>query len=176
MHAVVFRDKLTLTFRALVVRKMGTEALAGTGFHKENNIYYRMVSDKIVVQGKYYFNATPPIALTSRVQVNLLQNISSVKSPFSFPILVKANRTAVILPGEGFRVPIKNTSNQDMIEIEPRKESPVGFVTNHIQNIEEGSILVENESSEPIKIKKNTPLCQIKELKDVPEKTNNLKK
>ena len=55
---------------------MNIEALGGTGFPKENNIYSRMVSDKIVVQGKYYFNATPPVALTSRVQVNLLQNIS----------------------------------------------------------------------------------------------------
>ena len=137
---------------------MGTEALGGTGFHNENDIYSRMASDKIVVQGKYYFNTTPPIALTSRVQVNLLQNTGSIQSPFTFPILVKANRTAVILPGEGFRVPIKNTSDQDTIEIEPRKESPVGFVTNHIQNIEEGSILVENESFEPIKIKK-THLC-----------------
>ena len=35
---------------------------------------------------------------------------------------------------------------------------------------------MENESSEPIKIKKNTPLCQIRELKDVPEKTKNWKK
>ena len=109
MHTVVFRDKLTLTFSALVVRKMVTEALAGTGFHKENNIYSRMVSDKIVVQGKYYFNATPPVALTSQVQVNLLQDISSIKLPFTFPILVKSNRMAVILPGEGFRVPIRNS-------------------------------------------------------------------
>ena len=175
IHTVVFRDKLTLTFSALVVRKMGTEALGGTGFHKENDIYSRMATDKIVIQGKYYFNTTPPVALTSRVQVNLLQNTSSIKSPFTFPILVKANRTAVILPGEGFRVPIRNSSDQTTIEIEPRRESPVGFVTNHIQNIEEGSILVENESSEPIKIKKNTPLCQIKELKDVPEKNEESK-
>ena len=35
---------------------------------------------------------------------------------------------------------------------------------------------MENESSEPIKIKKNTPLCQIKELKDVPETPKNLRK
>ena len=35
---------------------------------------------------------------------------------------------------------------------------------------------MENKSSEPIKIKKNTPLCQIKELKDVPEKMKNIKK
>ena len=44
---------------------MATETLEGTGFHVENDIYSRMAADKIVIQGKYYFNSTPPLALTA---------------------------------------------------------------------------------------------------------------
>ena len=56
VHAIVYRDKLELTFSALVVKNMATDALAGTGFHRDNDVYSRMATDKIVVQGKNYFN------------------------------------------------------------------------------------------------------------------------
>ena len=67
IHTVVKRDKLELKFSNIVVRTMATEALGGTGFHVENNIYSRMAADKIVVKGKYYFNSTPPLALTASI-------------------------------------------------------------------------------------------------------------
>ena len=65
IHTMVKRDKIELKFSAIVVRTVATEALGGTGFHIENDIYSRMAADKIVVKGKYYFNSTPPLALTA---------------------------------------------------------------------------------------------------------------
>ena len=67
IHTTVNRDKLELKFSAIVVKTMATEALGGTGFHVENDIYSRMAADKIVVKGKYYFNSTPPLALTASI-------------------------------------------------------------------------------------------------------------
>ena len=67
IHTMVTRDKLQLKFSALVVRNMSTEALAGTGFHIENDVYSRMANDKIMIQGKYNFNSTPTIESTASI-------------------------------------------------------------------------------------------------------------
>ena len=69
IHIEVNRDKLKLTFSALVVKIMSTDVLAGTGFHVENDVYSRMATDKIVVKGKYYFHSTPPLALTAVIKI-----------------------------------------------------------------------------------------------------------
>ena len=45
MYIGVNRDKLKLTFSALVVKIMSTDVLAGTGFHVENDVYSRMATD-----------------------------------------------------------------------------------------------------------------------------------
>ena len=150
---------------------MATEALAGTGFHVENDVYSRMATDKIVVQGKYYFNPTPPIALSASIrQIQPIDMTSHTTLPtaFTYPLLVKANRTATILPGEGFHVPLACTEKNTVVEIEPRAEAPQGFIRNHLQDIENEAVFICNMSTSPIKIKKHTPLCQIRETVAVP--------
>ena len=78
---------------------------------------------------------------------------------------MKANRTATILPGEGFYVPVDNPEN--LVEIDPRIEAPEGFVSNHRKYIEEGTVHVKNMSDIPLKIKKNTPICNINKTRPV---------
>merc|ERR1711867_152863 len=85
--------------------------------------------------------------------------MGTLPQPFTYPLLVKANRIAMILPGEGFYVPIDNPEN--LVEIDPRIEAPEGFVSNHLQQIEGGTVHVKNMSDIPLKIKKNTPICNI---------------
>jgi hypothetical protein len=68
IHTVVTRDKLELKFNALVIKKMATKALAGMGFHKENNIYTRMSTGKIIIKGKHIYNPTSSIVLTAPIQ------------------------------------------------------------------------------------------------------------
>ena len=149
---------------------MATEALAGTGFHVENYIYSRMATDKIVIQGKYYFNSTPPLALTASVFSHHTNNEKKnlvLPEPYTYPMLIKANKTATILPGEGFFVPVYIKDKGDIVEIDPRKEAPKGFVLNHLQEIKEGEIHICSMSEEPVKIKKNTPICNIKQTRKV---------
>ena len=89
---------------------MATEALAGTGFHKENDIYSRMASDRIVIKGKYYYNPTPPLVLNSRVQVRntITTQLDDVTIPHNiFSVLVKSFKTLTLLPGEGFEIPVR---------------------------------------------------------------------
>ena len=83
---------------------------------------------------------------------------------------MKADKSATILPGEGFHVPICSIHKDDAVEIEPRREAPDGFIHNHVKNIDKDIVFIQNMASEPITIKKNTPLCQIKEMKPVQEK------
>ena len=82
-------------------------------------------------------------------------------------MLIKANKTATILPGEGFFVPIYSKNKEDIVEIDPRREAPKGFVLNHLQEIKEGEIHICNMLEEPVKIKKNTPICNIKQTRKV---------
>ena len=62
IHIKLQRDSILLDFNALVIRNMSSDFLAGTGFHKDNDIYSRMADNKIVIKGKHYINMTPPIA------------------------------------------------------------------------------------------------------------------
>ena len=53
-----------------VVTDMCCDILASTGFNKENDVYSRMATDKIVVQGKYLFNSTSPLALSAKIEAS----------------------------------------------------------------------------------------------------------
>ena len=123
-----------------------------------------MADDKIVIKGKHYINPTPPIALAARI--NRTSIISEAPKENNSPLLVKANQTATYLPGEGFSVSIDPTELDTVVEIEPRREAPEGFVTNHLQEIDNGMIRIKNMSREPKKIKKNTPICQVRKTVD----------
>ena len=107
IHIKLQRDSILLDFDALVIKKMSSDFLAGTGFHKDSDIYSRMADDKIVIKGKHYINSTPPIALAARI--NQTSIISEAPKENNSPVLVKANQTATYLPGEGFSVSIDPT-------------------------------------------------------------------
>ena len=169
IHVTFTRDSINLYFSALVVEDMCCDILAGTGFHKENDVYSRMATEKIVIQGKYYFNSTPHLALAARIELPTFPEAnSSGAKEYSYPILIKANKSGTFLPGEGFTIPIKTKQMESpVVVIEPRTEAPSNFLSYHLQDIENGIVFIRNMSQEPIKIKKNTPVCQIRETRDV---------
>jgi hypothetical protein len=68
IHMVVTRDKLKLKFNALVIKKMATEALAGKGFHEENNIYTRVSTGNIIIKGIHIYITKSSIVLTASIQ------------------------------------------------------------------------------------------------------------
>ena len=124
--------------------------------------------NNIVIYSFYYFICVN-ICLWF---VNIFNNLCcSVKGGNGLQVwnLIKANQTATILPGEGFFVPIYSKNKEDIVEIDPRREAPKGFVLNHLQEIKEGEIHICNMSEEPVKIKKNTLICNIKQTCKVAE-------
>ena len=123
------------------------------GFHKENDIYSRMASDRIVIKGKYYFNPTPPLVLNAKVQVRniITTQLEDITIPHSvFPVLIKSFKTLTLLPGEGFKIPVKEILEGETVEVEPRQEVPNDFIVNHLQTIKEGVVRIENMSGETI--------------------------
>ena len=161
IHVTVKREKLVFHYNALVVKNMATDFLAGTPFLKENDIYARLATDKIVVQGKYHFNSTSPLALTASIKM-----IKTELTPsFSFPILVKAFKTSTLLSGEGFEVPVQ-ALNSTTVHIVPRREAPQGFIVNELQEVTNNHVFIKNTSNAPIKIKKNTPICSIEDTRE----------
>ena len=59
VHTEFTRNNIKLQFSGLVVNKLGTDILAGTNFHTENDVYCRMAQNVIVVQGSHTFQSTP---------------------------------------------------------------------------------------------------------------------
>ena len=55
IHFVFTRNECKLKFSGLVVNQMACQALGGTQFFKENDVYARMGLDEIVVRGKNTF-------------------------------------------------------------------------------------------------------------------------
>lgn len=119
IHFVVTRDKLQLQFSALVVKNMTVDFLAGTPFCKINDVYARLATDKIVIQGKYFFNSTPQMAINAKIKIILPE----LTPPFSYPFLVKANKSATLLPGEGFLVPISTIDRLGGVHHSPCRSS-----------------------------------------------------
>ena len=169
VHLNFYRDDLEFKFSALVVKKMGFDIIGGTGFHKDNDIYSRLSKNKIIVKGVHSFNSTPYLAT-----LNLTKVKSKEKEVEDSLILIKCIRSETILPNESQKIPIKrrNITEDSIVEVEPRREGPVNFPKHHFQKIKSNHIKVTNESDETIKIKKNTPLCQIRatvEVEDITE-------
>ena len=109
VHTEFQRGQLNLQFSGLVVNKLGTDILAGTNFHKENDVYCRMAHNMIIVKGSNTFPSTP-------VEVLKMERTSKIK-------LVKVNRTRTVIPGDSItlKLPPECPSEGTYI-IEPKSE------------------------------------------------------
>ena len=67
VHLKLHRDSLSFSFSALVVKKMGFNIIGGTNFFKENDIYCRLSTNKIVIKGIHSYNSTPYVATLNKM-------------------------------------------------------------------------------------------------------------
>ena len=169
-----YRDNLEFKCSALVVKKMGFDIIGGTNFHKENDIYCPLSSNKIVVKGIHSFNSTPYVATLNKIKAVCMSSLCTNGVPVamstgekrdeSLKILMKCNKSETILPGESQFITVNGEVFEDdtLVEIEPRNEGPNEFPKNQLQRIKNNTIKITNDSKESIKVKKQTPLCQIR--------------
>ena len=149
IHTSFYRENIKLNFSAIVVKKMGFDIIGGTNFLKENDVYCRLSTNKIVIKGVHSYNSTPYIATLNEMQAVQGEGVNCEK------VLIKANRTETLLPGESqvFSVDQDLYQNDEVVEIEPRNEAPAMFPSHHFQTIELNTIRITNDSKEPVKIK-----------------------
>ena len=148
VHTEFTRGALVLYFSALVVNKLGTDVLAGTNFLKENDIYARMAKDTIVIKGTNIFHSTP---------VEILQmDQTSSKSQ-----LVKVNRNQIILSGDSVTCDIPpHFPPNGVFFVEPKQSKLVSKPT--IIQATNHQIIIENDSPNPMKVKKNEQVAQVR--------------
>ena len=74
---------------------MGFDIIGGTNFLKENDIYCRLTTNKIVIKGIHSFNSTPYIATLNKLKIATKPEEIKGKK-----LLLKASKTEILLPGE----------------------------------------------------------------------------
>ena len=148
VHTEFRRGDLTLTFSALVVNKLGTLVLGGTNFLIDNDIYCRMANNTIVIKGNNIFSST------SAEILKMDQN--------SRPKLVKVERTQVILNGEYVEcsLPPECPPNGTFF-LDPRYDGTFSS-SPQVVTACDSKIRIENKAPFPVKLKKHTPLAQIR--------------
>ena len=159
VHTEFHRGDLVLSFDALVVNKLGTLVLGGTNFLIDNDIYCRMANNTIVIKGNNIYSST------SAEIVKMDQN--------ACPILVIVDRTQVVLNGESVEcsLPPECPPNGTFF-LDPRHDHTTFLSSPQIVTACDSKIRIENTASCPAKLKKNTPLAQIRSSEVYPSIPN----
>ena len=94
---------MVFQFKAVIVKNLGPDALAGTPFQKQNDVMTDFVNEQIIVQKKIRFPFTSQHVVEGSADT----------------FLVRVQRTEVILPGQllSVRIPRDNPPNQSFQKI-----------------------------------------------------------
>ena len=147
VHTSFTRGSSTLYFSGLVVPRLGVDILAGTNFHVENDVYSRMSKGTIHIGDHCTFQSSPPSILA----LDTMDTRSTQR-------LVKMTSETTLLPGDSctMRAP-PDLPPDSFVMLEPNLQQTQPFFSPTITQLEEGSFTVQNQSSDPIHLKKN---CQ----------------
>ena len=88
------RGKILFQFKAIVVKNLGPDALAGTPFQKHNDVMTDFVNELIIVKKKVRFPFTSQHV------------VDEFSPPLSDTFLVRIQRSEVILPGQYLNIKV----------------------------------------------------------------------
>ena len=143
VHTTFYRGNTPLTFSALVVEDMPTDVLAGTNFHRENDVYARMAKDRIHIGDNITVMSTPATILEMDrmdTRARLVANLKKV----------------TVSPGETISLPVPEDIPLNCeVHVEPNLQQVGPFFESKILQVKDGHIEIENESMEYLNLKKN---------------------
>ena len=145
----VVRGKMIFQFKAVVVKNLGPDALAGTPFQKENDVMTDFVNEQIIVQKRIRFPFTSQLVVEGSTDT----------------FLVRIQRTEVILPGQFLtvKIPRENPPSQSFM-VENRQcsllQDPIVLDTAGY------NMKIPNLTDDVIEVKKNSHL-QVRRLKEI---------
>ena len=161
VHTVFKRGSASLTFNALVVKHLSVDILAGTSFHKENDVFSRMSKGTIHIGDNIVVQSTPPALLRIHEP-----------NPRTKHFLVQVMKTITILPGDvtTFSAPA-GFKPDEIVMIEPNIKQCEAFFEPSILQLNQGRFEVQNKLENPVTIKKNNAAVVMYTTKEVlPEK------
>ena len=147
VHTTFTRGSIILYFSGLVVSRLGVDILAGTNFHVENDVYCRMSKGTIHIGDHCTVQSSPPSLLAlDTMDTNSTQRLFKIPS------------NTILLPGDDFTFSAPPDIPPDsFVMVEPNLRQTKPFFTPVISQLEGSCITVQNQSPDPILLKKN---CQ----------------
>ena len=106
VHTSFKRGSVSLKFNALVVNNLSVDILAGTSFHRDNDVYSRMSKGNIHIGDHMVVESTPPALLA-------LHSPQKISKHF----LVQVKKTITILPGDTISIPAPKEFKHDELLI-----------------------------------------------------------
>ena len=142
VHTSLFRETKQLTFQALVVDNMAVDILAGTNFHVDNDVSARMAKGTITIGSMTVESTSPTILELDKCDTRQR--------------LVRNPNRVDIMPGDtaSFSIPVDLPPDAHL-QIEANlQQVKTDFFKPTIVQAKNGHIKVENETDQPISLKK----------------------
>ena len=136
IHQVFTRNNWSVTYKAIVLPDLHTPLIAGNNFISDNKLTQNFHKQSITIHDKY------TVPETNRL-IPLPTHLNSVTAAVTSKLLLP-NQTAEIkttLP--------ENTT----VLVEPRMENNSDWPLPQLQTVQNGKITIENQSSQPVKLK-----------------------
>ena len=146
------RNDMKFPLKALVVKELDCDILAGVPFMRQNKIVLDLTNDRIVIDSKYNVSYREPPLIG-----NLGQSIKRTQ-----PIVVRAEKQSVLYPGDYIELQSTSVQENTPIAIEPRADSfNCDWLEPTISECIGGVVRIPNLSTQPVLIRKHQHLAQI---------------
>ena len=152
-HVVLARGDIKFTLQAVVVKELDCDILAGMPFMRDNNIILDIPHDRIILFNKHMIDySTKDDTHMTSAQIRRAQSF-----------LLRAQQSQVVLPGDYLELPAPELLDDVEVAVEPRcdSQSP-DWPSPSITEVVGGFIRIPNNSADPICIKRNQHVAQVR--------------
>lgn len=161
VHVSVSRGEDVFCFNGLVVKNLDVAILGSMPFMTDNDIGIRPARREIIIKGKYKIPYNDNMCASGGNSIRRCQSY----------VLNAPKRRTVVLPGESVRIQTpKDTSPDCLWALEPRIEAVKEMDWLKPQEIlsVNHEIFLTNTTDEPVMLKNQEHLCQIRAVIDLP--------
>ena len=148
IHETFTRNNWSVTFDALVLPNLHTNAIGGNNFMKDNNIEQKISSKNIIVHNKFIVPET-----NRNVPLPTHLNNLIVSSPIN----------KVILPQQDISLSVP-LPDKTQVTVEPRASNNLDWPTPQICTVTDGKIIINNNTNQPVRPTKNKHEFQLRAI------------